>query len=251
MDEAETLVTAAMVAAFVAIHLLIYRLHFIDKTPRSKWLSFSGGVAVAYIFLHVLPDLGAHAQTLADEMQVNPVGAESIIYALALAGLAAFYGLERRVKISRARSRETGQGDRTETGVLWLHVASYALLNLLVGYLLLHREEAGGWALALYFGAMALHFLTADYGMRADHKEGYDAWGRWVLAAAVIAGWLIGLAVTLPGPWIAGLFAFLAGGIVLGVLKEELPEERQSFFLPFLGGVLIYAALVLVERTGV
>ena len=47
---------------------------------------------------------------------------------------------------------------------------------------------------------------------------------------------------------IGGLFAFLAGGIILNVLKEELPEERQSYFLPFLLGVILYAGLIMAER---
>lgn len=248
MGSAEVPVTAAMVAAFVAIHLFVKRLRFIDITPRSKWLSFSGGVAVSYVFLHVLPDLAAHSTELSEQMGAEPVVAESIIYALSLAGLVAFYGLERRVKLSRADSRADGEGDRLEQDVLWLHVASYAVLNLLIGYLLLHREEGGAWALGLYFGAMALHFVTADYGMRKNHKHAYDSWGRWVISAAALAGWALGLAVTLATPVVAGLFAFVAGGIVLNVLKEELPEERQSYFLPFLIGVLLYAALVLIER---
>ena len=42
------------------------------------------------------------------------------------------------------------------------------------------------------------------------------------------------------------LFAFLAGGVTLNVLKEELPEERQSRFWPFLLGAAGYAALLLV-----
>ena len=248
MELSEAALTAPMVAAFAAIHLFIRRLRFIETTPRSKWLSFSGGVAVAYVFLHVLPDLGAHAVELADELGTAPVLAESLVYALALAGLAAFYGLERKVKISRAEERQAGGKDRMADEVLWLHIASFALLNLLIGYLLVHREESGAWALALYFGAMALHFVTADFGMRADHMEGYDRWGRFVLTGAVLAGWALGLALRLPQPVVAGLFAILAGGIVLNVLKEELPEERQSYFLPFLGGVLLYAGLVLVER---
>jgi hypothetical protein len=250
MESLEIPVTAAMVAGFVAIHLLIKRLRFIDVKPRSKWLSFSGGVAVSYIFLHALPDLAAHSTDLAERMGSEPVVAESIIYAVALAGLAVFYGVERQVKLSRARSREMGTGDMPEASVLSLHVASYAVFNLLIGYLLLHREEGGAWALVLYFVAISLHFVTADFGMRKDHKSGYDRWGRWVISAAVLAGWALGLAVTLSSVVIAGLFAFIAGGIILNVLKEELPEERQSYFLPFLGGVLAYAALVLVERIG-
>jgi hypothetical protein len=44
---------------------------------------------------------------------------------------------------------------------------------------------------------------------------------------------------------LALLFAFLAGGVVLNVLKEELPDERESRFWPFLAGAGAYAALLL------
>jgi hypothetical protein len=40
-------------------------------------------------------------------------------------------------------------------------------------------------------------------------------------------------------------FAFLAGGVVLNVLKEELPDGRESRFLPFLAGPGACAALLL------
>ena len=40
--------------------------------------------------------------------------------------------------------------------------------------------------------------------------------------------------------------AFIAGAIILNVLKEELPEERQSRFIPFILGVVLYGALLLL-----
>ncbi|NJL21613.1 MAG: hypothetical protein HC895_13625, partial [Leptolyngbyaceae cyanobacterium SM1_3_5] len=43
----------------------------------------------------------------------------------------------------------------------------------------------------------------------------------------------------------AVLFAFLAGGIVLNVLKEELPEDRESHFWSFAIGAIGYAVLLL------
>ncbi|MGG6265580.1 hypothetical protein ACQ4M3_06190 [Leptolyngbya sp. AN03gr2] len=46
----------------------------------------------------------------------------------------------------------------------------------------------------------------------------------------VIVGWVIGSATTIHLAAIAVLFAFLAGGVVLNVLKEELPEGRESRF---------------------
>ena len=248
MEQGEILITAAMAAGFIAIHLLVRRLRFLDVTPRSGWLSFAGGVAVAYVFLHVLPDIAAHQREFADSMGVDAMAAESVIYSLTLAGLAVFYGLERAVKVSRGESRDAGEGDRMRDDVLYLHLVTYGMFNALIGYLLLHREEGGAWSLGLYFVAMGLHFLTADFGMRQDHPEAYDRLGRWVISATVLAGWVMGLAVDLSPVLIGCLFAFLAGGIILNVLKEELPEERQSFFMPFVLGVALYAGLILAER---
>ena len=42
------------------------------------------------------------------------------------------------------------------------------------------------------------------------------------------------------------LFAFLAGGVVMTVLEEELPEEGESRFWDFVLGVGLYAAVLLV-----
>lgn len=40
--------------------------------------------------------------------------------------------------------------------------------------------------------------------------------------------------------------AFLAGEVILNVLKEELPNERKSRFGAFALGTAAYAALLLV-----
>ena len=42
------------------------------------------------------------------------------------------------------------------------------------------------------------------------------------------------------------LAAFLAGGVILNVLKEELPEERKSRIAPFFIGAFGYAAILLL-----
>jgi hypothetical protein len=44
---------------------------------------------------------------------------------------------------------------------------------------------------------------------------------------------------------VAVLVAFLAGGVILNVLKEEVPTERRSRFWAFALGMAGYAALLL------
>jgi hypothetical protein len=226
------------------IHLFAGKLRFLDITPRSIWLSMSGGASVAYVFLHLLPELAAGQAGLeeADWVFLKP---SAEVYLVALAGLAIFYGLERAAVVSRSERRDAGEEDEASPGVFWLNIASFGVYNFLIGYLLLHREEAGTANLLLFGLAMGLHFLVNDYGLRHHHKRLYRI-GRWILAAAVLLGWAVGLRVEIDELHLALLFAFLGGGIVLNVLKEELPAERESRFWAFAVGAAGYAGLLLL-----
>lgn len=231
--------------ALALVHLLAGRLRFLETTPRNIWLSFASGVSVAYVFVHILPELSHAQETVTGVMGEAMLFLEHYVYLLALLGLAAFYGLERAALVSRQRNQRAGKGDVTEMEVFWLHVVSFALYNALIGYLLVDREEPGFLSLCFFFLAMALHFVVNDFGLRENHKHAYHNLGRWILAAAIIFGWVIGLGSELSPAVIALFFAFLAGGLILNVLKEELPEERESRFWSFALGAGIYTVLLL------
>jgi zinc transporter ZupT len=227
------------------VHLFAGRLRFLESTPRSIWLSLAGGVSVAYVFVHILPELSAGQEAVRRAADGGLPFLEHHVYLVALLGLAIFYGLERAAITSRRRSREAGGEDVPTPGVFWLHIGSFALYNLLIGYLLRHREQPGLESLLFFFVAIALHFVVNDFGLCEHHKDLYQGTGRWVLAGAVLAGWALGRATEINEAALAVLFAFLAGGVVLNVLKEELPEQRQSRFWAFAAGAGAYTALLL------
>ncbi|MDP9475389.1 MAG: hypothetical protein M3R38_06815 [Actinomycetota bacterium] len=241
------LISLLALVGLVAVHLFSGRLRFLDGTPRSIWLSVAGGISVAYVFVHLLPELAEGQESIAEALERGEGLAflESHVYLVALVGLAVFYGLDRLATTSRRRKREAGKGDSTSPGVFWLHISSFAVYNFLIGYLLLHRIDTGLGNLLLFFVAMALHFLVNDYGLREHHKEAYLRAGRWVIAAAVVSGWGVGLLTEIPEVAIAVLTAFLAGGVIMNVLKEELPEERQSRFWAFALGAAMYTMVLL------
>lgn len=227
-----------------AVHLFSGRLRFLDGTPRSIWLSIAGGVSVAYVFVHLLPELAEGQEALAEALGEGLLSSlESHVYVLSLVGLAVFYGLQRAADSSRRR-KETGK-DGASSGVFWLHISSFAVYNGIIGYLLLRRGEGALDGLFLFSLAMALHFLVNDHGLREQHKEAYHRVGRWVISVAILLGWVLGVLVEVPEVWIAAITAFLAGGIVLNVLKEELPEERESRFWAFALGAALYATILL------
>jgi hypothetical protein len=238
--------TALLAAGLAVIHLCSGRVGFLGVLPRSRWLSAAGGVSVAYVFVHLLPDLAEEQETIREAAGESFNFLEYHVYLVALVGLAVFYGLERSAKVSRRRKRSAGEEDSTEAGVFWLHVASFAVYNALIGYLLLHREEPGFESLVLFAFAMGVHFVVNDYGLRKHHKGSYDRVGRWVLAAGVFVGWAVGLFFEVSGAAVAVLFGFLAGGVIMNVLKEELPEERESRFWAFAVGAALYTVVLLM-----
>ncbi|MEC9483709.1 MAG: hypothetical protein UMU75_10385 [Halomonas sp.] len=238
------LIQGLMIAGLALIHLLAGKLRYFNDVPRSSWLSFAGGISVAYVFIHVFPELEEAQKTLSSQGAISFI--EHHAYLVALAGLTVFYGLERLVKQHSQPAHGEPRGTTPpRPGVFWLHIGSFTLYNGLVGYLLVYREGQSH-ELLFYFLAMAFHFLVNDHGLYQHHRGNYLHKGRWVLAAAVIVGWLLGLTVKISEAATSTLFAFLAGGVVLNVLKEELPEERLSRFWPFAVGAVLYAVLLLV-----
>lgn len=129
------LTSLAAAILFALIHLLIDRMAFLRGIPRSRWLSFAGGVAVAYVFLHILPELAGHQAAWAGEAESAAAAAwtEREIWLMALAGLAVFCGLERAVRRSRARQRRGGGEERAELHVVRSRAVSLALRNMLTG----------------------------------------------------------------------------------------------------------------------
>jgi hypothetical protein len=235
------------VAALAAAHVAAPFLGFLRLVPRSRVLSAAGGVSVAYVFLHLLPEIAA-AQEAIDASDTGFVpGLERHAYVLALAGMAIFYGLERAAL--RSRDARTGPDVERETSpqVFALSVGSFALYNGVVGYLVLREAEDGGDVpMALFVLALALHLVVVDLGMRQHHRRRYDRLGRPLLVVALLVGSGVAAATEVHEAAVGLAIAFLGGAVILNVLKEELPEERESRFGAFALGAAAYGGLLLV-----
>lgn len=138
-----------------------------------------------------------------------------------------------------------GSGDATSHPVFWLSMGMFFAMNLIVGYLLADEERAAG-ALALFFAAFVLRFVLTDRALHEDHQDKYDHLGRWIVTGVVLAGWALGTFAALPMMGVAVLRAFLVGGVILNVIKEEVPTERKSKFWAFALGAGLYALLLLM-----
>ena len=245
MDSRElTAFVAAL--ALVLVHLFSGRLRALGVVPRSGWLSAFGGISVAYVFVHLLPELGEGQRTLDEQFGSGGVVGllEDHVYLVALLGLAVFYYVEKRSLDSRHSRREGGAEDKTGAAAFRLSIGSFATYNVLIGYLLLRGDFEEREALALYAVALGVHFVVNDFGLREHHKDAYEHAGRYVLSASVLVGWLLGVLAEIPETAIVVIIAFIGGGVVLNELKEELPGERHARFVPFATGAAAYTALL-------
>lgn len=226
--------SAIALACLMTVHAVAGRLRFLDVVPRSAWLSAAGGTSVAYVLVHLLPELQAGQQAV-DEGLPGLGFLEDHVYLMALVGLALFYWVELMTRPGTA----AGPPAR-----FWFSVASFAVYNAVIGYLVVHRQDDTTSGLVLFAGALGLHFVVNDHALRERHEGPYDRVGRWLLIVAIALGGLIGALTEISEAALGLLIAFIAGGVILNVMKEELPEDRESRFWAFALGAAAYAALL-------
>lgn len=228
---------AVAAAVLVGLHVVGGWLRFISYIPRSSWLSFAGGISVAYVFVHLLPEVARGERVVAEELGVI----SEAVWILGLLGLSVFYWVESLTRRSRTQLR--GQLSSSPVA-FWLSMASYGVYNSIIAYLLHQRAEEGGHNLALFVLAIGTHFLVNDFGLREHHKQRYRALGRWVLVAAIVLGAAAGAVGEVPEVVLVCLVAFIGGGVILNVFKEELPSEAESRLWAFLLGAGSYTGVL-------
>jgi zinc transporter ZupT len=228
------------------VHILGGRFSFLEIDPRSRWLSAAGGVTIAFLLLHLIPELNSLGQELSGHDRLGSL--EQMIYVVALVGVTIFYGLEHLAFVARPSTRESDL-DSPPFGhdyVFWVHMGWFALYNMIIGILLTHGQQEEGRGLVAYGIAMGFHFAVVDAAMRSHHRHVYRRTGRWLLAPAVIAGWAVGTFVPLSTVVVALITAFLAGAMLITSVKDEIPSAKQARFVPFASGAVIAAAVLVL-----
>jgi len=193
------------------------------------------------VFIDVLPELEVQRQAFVEASGgAELLFSEKRIYLLALLSFVVMYGLEHLALVTHERRATIVAAGRPDA-VYWIELAGYAAYSALIGYLVVDRGEHGSLALGVYTFAMAIHFLIVDRALTEEHRRVYVPRGRLVLAASVIIGWIVGVAMPLSEVVVARLFAVLAGGVVIASLRAELPDNRTGRFWPFCLGAVAFA----------
>lgn len=220
--------------------------HLPDK--GKAFTSFAGGTAVAYVFLHMLPDLVEYNEPigrfLINDDWLTPF-AELMIYIISLLGFLIYYGLD-----LFAESKPEANRKQLHRAYI-LHLFMFALYNFLITYTMSLRAQTSISATFLFTGSMALHFVLTDRKFSRLYIHLFNQQGRFILISALLAGWLCSVIFDpVNVVFAAFMLAFLAGSVLLNVFREELPDANLISYAWFSMGVCS-VTLILVIQTWV
>jgi hypothetical protein len=243
MNIIETLCIASL---FAVIFIFSEKLAIGYQTHKRRALSAAGGASVAYVFIHLFPELGRAGEKFVEitANQSLPLP-EHRVYVAALIGFVIFYGLEHLVHWSHHSGHIDKPGYGINDPIFILHIGGFALYAGLISYLMIRGIEEESVPLLIYGIAMGLHFLSTSHSLHHEHGSMYDSCGRWVLAGAALAGWACGVLTEFPKPVVITVLGLVSGGIVMNSMIMELPGEKDGRFLPFCAGAAAYTMLLL------
>ncbi len=221
---------AVLAAVLVIAHLSAPRLRRMLTPHASVVRSFGGGMAAAYVFLHLLPELDVGHELLG-----------ALIYVLPLLGFVVHYLVKHRLHVL-AQSKAEVSGES-----FWTELINLAFYNLLIVYVAPQLEMELGLASVAIFTAMTLHLIQSDYGFGLEYPRRFDQVGRFVLAFASLTAYAILVVRQQLNETVADMLtAFLAGSVLFRVFRDEVPDQAKSRITWFIGGIIVFSALASV-----
>lgn len=241
MDDLYLLRSGLAMLIIAGGHVGYRRIEQALREKQALWLSLTGGIAIGYVFLNLLPKLGQFTTKIIEAEPMAPEFWHYRLYLLGLTGLVLYFFIDRY---------GTDSARKPASGIV-LHAVGFCAYNALIGYLLAHIQAVrAGFVphlpIALVLG---LHLFAIDHQLRQWHADIFDRTLRWLLAASVVAGWLAGVLTPVSESALAAWSAFLSGGILINVLNQELPRGRTAHVPAFLAGIGMVVLVVITVRT--
>lgn len=228
-----SVIALCSVVLFSFVHLFAAKTRKLSIGLQGKILSTGGGVAIAYVFVDLLPKLAKSELVLQSAFSGIFPYFERHVYVLALAGFLLFFLVD--------QSRQVF----FEKGRFWLSLGSYALFNFFVGYAVCDKNNPEVQPLVLFTIAMGLHYFVNDFSISKEHPKSYGNMARWLLVLSLFCGWAAAVLWTLPAAAVALVSAFIGGGVIMNVIRHELPQNNPHSLSAFFAGAIFYALLLL------
>lgn len=243
MTATEWAIAAGLAASLVVVHLIAPRIARLPGNAQARLASVGGGVAVAYVFVQLLPELAEGGRSLTDlpiaDYAPTPI-IESGLFLIALAGMLIVYSLDVVADSGRGSTR-------------WLyrvHMLAFAAINAMYAYTMPSLLTTGVDYAVLFTVAIAAHTLLVDRTLARAHPDLFRHEDRWIGILGVVVG--LTIAAVFPPVdelTLAVATALLGGGLLMTTFREELPVASKARLAWLLGGAAVMTALLLAAVT--
>ncbi len=214
-----------MVALIIGAAHLISPWVYARRKYAALQEAFGGGLSVAYVFLHLMPNLDAFGGLVGQR-----------IYFVALVGFAVFYGLE--VQFSGTRHANRARYNA--------YLATLFLYDALLVFTLGLKLPSTPTLTLVFAAALAFDVVNTDVGLQSNYGSRFVQSGRWVLLAGVAFGFGLGM-VQRPDPVVVDLVtAALAGFVMFQTFNDQFPASRNTKFNAFAAGLVTFFLLHLL-----
>lgn len=239
MDDPRILTGIVVITAMAATHMLFPWFDRRAVAYRHLWVHFSGGVAVGYVTLYLLPKMTDFTLSV---IRVEGPQWEVLQYRLYLAFL---LGLLSYLVVERMQFRQSSGA----AALPWLHGFALGTYNVLMGYFIFGFERARIFPYVLAGLVMCIHFVGVDHQVRERNRRAFDEYLRWIMAFCVFLGAAIAYTDNMPEQFVFTGSAFLGGAMLVNVMSEELPSPDSGSLKPFMSGVLLFVVAMAVVRS--
>lgn len=211
---------------FAAIHIWSKPLH--KFLYRSEYLaaSFSGGMAISYVFINLLPELETAEELIGHS-----------IHFVVLIGFLIFYSLQSLVW------KTNNEQQSKYLFIFGVELFFYCLYNGLLIYTIPEKANSLISSNFPYLIAIGFHLLHNNHQLAKKYGKLFG-WGRYFLVGTITIAFCLDIVAKPANQLISDfLIAFLAGSIMFNVFYEELPSPKISRLHWFLAGVIVYLLL--------
>ena len=235
-----------VICALSFVHLTIHRWRFLQGPAATHWLSFSAGTALAYVFAYLMPKLATIQVKLAPVADASEGFLRQHAYLLALAGLVTFFGLNRYTSTGPS---EMANPHVFNNRVVLLQLIGYSLYSAQLGYLVTELSQPGFASYTLVAVILSLHLMGINHHLHHRSPIAYLKMLRYAYTVALFCGWLAGVMTANVGLFIMLTTTFVAGGIIITALREELPREGESHSIAFYLSIVLSTAAILFAQS--
>jgi len=217
--------------AFLSLADFLSEGRFLRSQFKQRLVSFAAGVSVAYIFLHLFPQIYF-------SLFNSNISTKNVTFFAMLIGFVAYHLIEKWIYQHAKRDDIVAEIEQQ-------HVLTLFFYHFVIGIVLLSLLKNDVVDGLLYFIPISMHVLinALPHSHRFDKKS-----VRAFFVSAPVLGAILASLVTIPEVLDLMLLGMIAGILLFVEAREIAPSKRSESISFFLLGVITFVIVIITAR---